>query len=170
MKSSLKPEGDQYRVIQNNIARRGKTLPIETRMLSSINRTFENSGVKSIDELNKIPKRKDYKRILEALEMDTSYPMLQGVPSHSIHGTWVDLALHHLEKVGSGFRPHPDSVTPDPRLFCPISILVLYAMRSYVNKNFPASHEGISILLARIEDLIDRNTKIDALHEKLLST
>lgn len=169
VKSSLKPERNQYRLIQENIARRGKELPIETRILSSINRTFENSGVKSIDELNKIPKRKNYEEILRILEMDSAYPMLQGVPSHSIHGTWVDLVSHHLEKMGSGFRPHPESVIQDPRLFCPISILVLYAMRSYVNKNFPATHKGIAALLARIEDLIERDTQVDALHEDSLS-
>lgn len=168
VKSSLKPEKEEYIIIQENIKRRGSTLPIETRMLNSINRVFKISGITEIDKLT-IPRRKDYKSILTALNMESIYPMLQGIPSHAIHGSWVDIVLHHLEEAGSGFRPKPESVTPDPRLLCPINIFVLTAVESYVRKYFPKNHNGISILLVRVADLVERLTKIDSLHERKLS-
>lgn len=169
VKSSLKPEKELYTIIQRNIASRGRTLPIETRMLNSINRVFQKSGINDISDLKVIPKSKDYKSILEALSIDTLYPMLQGVPSHSIHGTWVDLIQHHLEEHGAGFRPRPESKTPDARSMCPINVVVLTAIKSYLNKYFPSSHNGISVLLARIDDLISRNLKVDSIHEEYLS-
>lgn len=169
VKSSLKPEKETYTIIQENVSKRGEALPIETRMINSINRVFRNSGVTGVNELNSIPKRKGYKSILKTMGMESDYPMLQGVPSHAIHGTWVDLMLHHLEEVDSGFRPKPDPTRPDARLICPINMIVLTAVKSYVDKRFPRGHEGISTLLARIDDLIERNIKIDALHEERFS-
>jgi hypothetical protein len=169
VKSSLRPERDLYKTVQENIAKRGKVLPIEVRMLNSITRVFDSSGVSGIDELNRIPKRKDYKTILDALGMSSAYPMMQGVPSHLIHGTWVDIMSHHLEKMISGFRPKPEPVVPDPRLLCPVATLVLCAMRSYVNKNFPVNHPAISLLLDRIGDLMERTARVDALHEEQIS-
>ncbi len=169
VKSSLKPEKETYIFIQKNISKRGKVLPVETRMLNSINRVFQSSGVAGVDELNSIPKRKDYKRILTIMGMESLYPMLQGVSSHSIHGTWVDLILHHLEENNSGFRPKPDPTTPDVRLLCPINTIVLISIRSYVSKHFSRKHEGVLSLLDRIDNLIERNDKVDALHEERLS-
>jgi hypothetical protein len=170
IKSSLKPEKEQYAFIQENIKRRGSILPIETRMLKSITDVFQTSGVteREINNLT-IPRRKDYKVILTTLGMESIYPMLQGIQSHSIHGSWVDLVKHHLEEVTSGFRPKPEPVIPDPRLLCPINIFVLKATESYVRKYFSEGDEGVSVLLSRITDLIDRIKKVDALHEEKLS-
>jgi len=170
IKSSLKPEKEQYAFIQENINRRGSILPIETRMLKSIISVFKTSGVveTDIDKL-KIPRRKDYKTILTALGMESIYPMLQGIQSHSIHGSWIDLIKHHLEEIDSGFRPTPDPVIPDSRLLCPINIFVLMAVDSYIRKYFPENDAGISFLLSRVVDLIERLTKIDSLHEQKLS-
>ncbi len=171
IKSSLKPEKEQYAFIQESIKKRGNVLPIETRMLKSIISVFKTSGVIEMEiEKLTIPKRKDYKTILTTLGMESVYPMLQGIQSHSIHGSWVDLIKHHLEEVDSGFRPTPDPVIPDPRLLCPINIFVLMAVESYIRKYFPKNDEGISVLLARIADLMERLTKIDSLHEKKLSS
>ncbi|MEK7538923.1 MAG: DUF5677 domain-containing protein [Patescibacteria group bacterium] len=170
IKSSLKPEKEMYAFLQEKIKRRGSILPIETRMLKSITGVFKISGIAEteIDKLI-IPRRKDYKTILTALDMESIYPMLQGIQSHSIHGSWVDLVKHHIEEVDSGFRPTPESVTPDPRLLCPINVFVLMAVESYIRKYFPENDKGISVLLIRITDLIKRLTKIESLHEEKLS-
>lgn len=170
IKSSLKPEKDLYNSIQDNIKKRGKTLPIEKRKLNSINRVLEYSGISGIDELSSIPRRKNYKEILKSIGMESNYNMFQEVPSHSIHGSWVDLALHNLKKDKIGFMPNPDPVHTDPRLLCPINMIILTALRSYLNKYFTQNHEGLKVLLARIDDLIERNKKADELHEKNLSS
>jgi len=166
IKSSLRPEKESYIDIQKNISERRETLPIETRMLNSINRVFRISGITGIGELDQIPKRKNYKNILSSLGMGSLYPMFQGIPSHSVHGTWVDLVLHHLDEIPGGFKPRPDSVTADARLLCPISDIVLMAIRSYVGKYFRKENEGILALLARIDNLIVRNKKVDSIHEE----
>lgn len=169
VKSSLRPERDQRKVIFENIAKRGEGLPIETRMLNSIERVFKVSGINNSDELEKIPGRKDYKEILKALNMDNAYTMLQGVPSHAIHGTWVDLVLHHLEETTSGFKPKPDTARVDARLLLPVSLLVLRALQSYVNSRFAGRHTEITIVLKRMDDLMERISKVDFLHEDRLS-
>ncbi len=169
VKSSLEPERNLYLTIQQSIEKRGETLPIETRMLNSINRVFKNSGVTNVDELKYIPRPKNYRSILKELNIESLYPVLQGVPSHSIHGTWVDLIQHHLEEHEMGFRPKTESKKPDPRLMCPISVVVLTAIKSYLNKYFPSSNEAIAVLLKRIDDLILRNMKVDSIHEQYLS-
>jgi hypothetical protein len=170
IKSSLKAEKEQYALIQENIKRRGKILPIENRMIKSITNVFKISGVAEAEiEKLAIPRRKDYKTILTTLGMESIYPLLQGIQSHSIHGSWVDLIKHHLEEFDSGFRPTPDPVIPDARLLCPVNIFVLTAVESYIRKYFPEGDGGIAILLARITDLMDRLTKIDSLHEEKLS-
>lgn len=167
--SSLKPEINQRKTILENIVRRGEEIPIETRMLRSIERTFKVSGVEDIDALMKIPKRKTYDKILEALDMVHVYPMLQGVPSHAVHGTWVDLVLHHLEETKSGFKPRPETRRADARQLLPVGLFVLYAMRTYISSRFPRSHPGIVTLLSRTEDLIQRISTVDSVHEKKLS-
>lgn len=166
IKSSLRPEKEQSLQIQENIARRGSTLPIENRMLNSINRIFRNSGIGDTSELDNIPKRKDFKQILIAINLEYAYPSLQGISSHAVHGTWVDLMLHHLEEASSGFKPKPESVTADSRLLSPVNTFVLMGIRAYILKYFSEGHEGIPLLLARIEALIERNRLVDSFDEQ----
>lgn len=166
IKSSLKPERDTYAYIKENITKRGSDLPIEKRMLNSINQLFESSGIKNFEELKSIPKRKNYKEILEAMDMGSVYPMFQGISSHSIHGTWVDILKHHLIEIDSGFKPNHNSISTDARLLCPINSIVLSSVKSYINKYFLKENEAIEIIFSRIDDLIERNKNVDLLHEK----
>lgn len=166
IKSSLEAERDSYNLIQNNIKEAGKILPIEKRMLDSMDQLFKDSGIDDIKDLDSMPKRKTYKKILKSLEMESGYPFFQGILSHSIHGTWVDLYKHHLEKTDTGFKAKPESLSPDPRLMCPMCIIVLTAIESYVRKYLPIEDKSISLILERIVDLKERNRQIDSLHEK----
>src|SRR5688572_7054421 len=54
VKSSLRPERDQRTLILRNIEDRGSELPIEKRMLHSIERTLKRSGINDPSELEKI--------------------------------------------------------------------------------------------------------------------
>jgi hypothetical protein len=168
VKSSLRPERDQQRLIDANIQARGHELPIEARMSRSIARVFRLSGVSDISELDKVPKRKDYRKILEAIGRGDAYPMLQGVPSHMVHGTWVDLVLHHLEESGTGFKPKLDPFRPDARLLLPPCLLVAEAVRGYIQSRF-GGHHAVELLLARIDDLLDRIRIVNESHEVQLS-
>ncbi|HUT21871.1 MAG TPA: DUF5677 domain-containing protein [Candidatus Bipolaricaulota bacterium] len=169
VKSSLKPEKEAYDSIQKNISKRGSTLPIEKRMLNSINLTFRTSGIKEVSELTSIPKRKNYKDILTIMGMESFYPFFQGIPSHAIHGTWVDLILHHLEKTDDGFRPKPEPTVTDARLLCPINLIILTAIQSYIKKYFIHDSEVFVALVDRISGLLELNNKVDTAHEESIS-
>jgi hypothetical protein len=169
IRSSLKPERDTRIYIKENIEKRGKELPIETRMINSIEDLFKVSGIENYEELKSIPKRKDYKELLKSVDMESEYPLFQGISSHSIHGTWVDIIKHHLEIVESGFKPKIDPIVSDARLLCPINKIVLMSIKSYINKYFSNDNEIIQAFLSRIDDLIERNDKVDSLHEDSIS-
>lgn len=166
IRSSLKPEKEAHSLIQNKINKRGYSLPIEKRMLKSIDKKFSDSGVKKTEPL---PRNKDYKSILTAIGMESTYPFLQGIASHAIHGNWVDLLAHNLEKTEDGFKPSLDPLTTDARLLVPINTIVLTAIRSYVSKHFPNYNEGISTLINKIDNLEERNLKVDNSHEEKIS-
>jgi hypothetical protein len=167
IKSSLKSEKEAYKQIKNKIQTTGCELPIEKRMLNSMERTFRLSGY-SIKDLDSVPRFKKYKDILIALDMELAHVFIQGVPSHAIHGDWADMILHNLEETDKGFVPKLESSIPDVRLICPINILILDSITSYINKYFSDHPKVISIILERISDLKDRNIKVDNYHEDSL--
>ncbi len=169
VKSSFRPEKETYDYIKENIERRGTTLPIEERIIESINKTIINSGFHDITELENLPRREDFKSILNKMDMEQAYPLLQGIPSHAIHGTWMDLILHHLQKNEQGFSPKLTTFFPDASLLSPISVLILSAIKSYLLKNFSNNPDVVRALSNRIDDLSDRISKVDSLHEETLS-
>lgn len=170
IKSSLKPEKELFETVKKNIEIRGETLPIETRIINSIKHVFKSSEISGIDDLKTIPRRKDYRSMLRLMNMESSYSMLQGVPSHAIHGDWVDILKHHIEEIEkSNFIPNTKPLVPDTRQLCPVNLMVLNSVQSYIKKYFPIGNEDIEILLARVANLIKRNKEVDEAHEEYIS-
>lgn len=169
VKFSLAPERALYDQITRNISdRTGIELPIETRMLASIQRTCKDSGV-NIEEIN--PKFGDWggglRNRLKALNLEDSYVSLQRIPSHAIHGTWVDLLLYHLETKEGGFSPKPTWTLVDVRLLAPVSLYALEAAREYI-KMFIGELPEVKPLYARMDDLKQRILKLNEAHEAWL--
>lgn len=172
VKFSLGPERELYDIIQANIAERGgDVLPIEKRMLDSINRVCQGSGVK-IEEVNQ--KYGDWggglRQRLKALNKEEQYVVVQRLPSHAVHGTWVDLCMRHLEyEPNSGvFLPDNSFADVDARLLAPIATFVLQPTKLYLERFFSDIPETAK-LLERIEDLQNRIIEADATHEKLMA-
>ena len=168
----LSSERELYDVIQKNITERGgETLPIERRMLKSIDKVCRLSGVAIADVQLKMGNWGGGLRSrLSAIGEGDAYPMLQRVPSHAIHGTWVDLVQHHLTEVDKGgFRPDPTSSRVDSRLMLPVCVLVLSAARTYVEGFFSSLCE-LEPLLERIADLIRRIMSVDETHEAWMNS
>ncbi|MBZ5527599.1 MAG: DUF5677 domain-containing protein [Acidobacteriia bacterium] len=170
VKFSLGPERELYDSIQANVvARGGEVWPIEQRMLESINDVCEASGVK-IEEVNR--KYGDWggglRERLKALNKEERYVAMQRIPSHGVHGTWVDLYMNHLERDSKNdvFIPQPKFSWVDARLLGPIAILVLEATQPYLERYFFRIPET-KLLLERIGDLRSRLAEADAVHEKL---
>lgn len=168
VKSGLGPDKELFDNIQENISERGHELPIETRMLRSINNLFKISGISDLTELDNVPRWKSYKAILRELDLESAYVALQRIPSHLVHGTWPDLAMHHLGAVEGGFEPNLDSITPDSRLLCPTINIVLLSVKAYIEKYF-FDVDGITLITDRVDDLIKRNDIVDRFHESGLS-
>jgi len=167
---SLGPERELYDLIQDNIKMRGeRVLPIEERMLKSIDRVCRLAGLK-IEEVD--PKFRNWggglRERLRALGEESLYVSIQRIPSHAVHGTWVDLVLHHLQETEGGFAPDPSWSPVDPRLLCPPCIRVLDAARTYLKTYFGDLPE-LKPLYHRIDDLQERIKKLDAGHEQWFS-
>lgn len=93
--------------IEANVSSRGYELPIEARMVRSIETLFQKSGVE-ISGINDKDKRSwagsIYDRA-EAVGYGEMYLAAFSFTSHEVHGNWGDLVEHHLEWSPSGFLP-----------------------------------------------------------------
>jgi hypothetical protein len=172
VKLSLGPERELYDTIQANIAeRRGEVLAIEKRMMESIYRVCQASGVK-IEEVKQ--KYGDWggglKERLKAVKKEEQYLAVQRLPSHAVHGSWVDLSMHHLnyEPKTDVFLPDNSFTNVDARLLGPVATFVLPPTKLYLEHFFSSIPETAN-LLARIEDLQNRIFEADAAHEKLMA-
>jgi hypothetical protein len=172
VKFSLGPERELYDLIQANVAaRNGDVWPIERRMLESIDDVCRASGVKIEDASRKYG---DWgggiRERLKTLGKERQYVSMQRIPSHAIHGSWVDLYKNHLEHnvKADAYRPDPRFSQVDARLLGPVALLVLEAVRPYLNRFFSSTPES-NLLVNRIVDLQNRILEVDAAHEKLIA-
>jgi hypothetical protein len=168
IRSSLGPERDLYDVIQRNIEKRGEAgaQPIEERMLKSIDRVARLGGV-DIETVD--AKQRDWggnlRERLKAMGDGERYLFLQRIPSHAVHGTWVDLVLHHLEETEGGLRPKPGWSAVDARLLSSAAIIVLQAAEEYLQSFFGDLPE-LKPMYGRIADLEERLVRLDRAHEE----
>ena len=162
VKGSLAAEIGLYKLIRTNVDKRGgRQLVIEQGMLQSIKDTCEQSGVK-IEEVN----RKagawggSFRDKAEALGIGPGYVALQMIPSHAVHGTWVDLVKNHLLPKEAGFEPNFAWKKTDGELLSPVAILVLEAVRDYLNRYF--DHPSADPLHRRLTSLEERLTRVES--------
>ena len=104
---------------------------------------------------------------LEALKQEDMYVSLQRIPSHAVHGTWVDLIQHQLDAKEGGFSPRPTWSNVDARLLSPVGLFVIDAARDYM-KTFFGELPELKPLYARMDDLRQRILTVDAAHEAWL--
>jgi hypothetical protein len=172
VKFSLGPERELYDIIRANVTARGGELqPIERRMLESINDVCQASGV-TIEEVDR--KHRDWggniRERLKALNKEMRYVMTQRLPSHAVHGSWVDLYKNHLEydSTSNVFKPDPEFSNVDERHMGPVAFLVLEAIKPYVMRFFSTIPEH-KLLLEKIDDLRNRIRAVGVVHEKLMT-
>lgn len=166
---SLGPERELYDQIQANIsARHGEELPIEERLLGSIDYICGASGIK-IDQVDR--KHRDWgenvRSRLKALGKQSLYAIYR-TGSHAVHGTWPDLFTGHLtyDENAKVFQPDMKWTRVGTRMLAPIAILVLEAIDPYLERFFPAAKEK-DMLRERIADLHARLAEADEADEKL---
>jgi hypothetical protein len=169
---SLKQEKRLYERISKEIeGRRGEKLPIEERMLGSIDKAVKASGL-SIEDLS--PSRpKDWadKNLYEradAVGLGGTYIGTFGGPSSSIHGNWMDLLEFQLETHHDegNFCPDFEWHNPRPQIGHTVAFLAVEATREY----FAYVGEGpIEFMEERFADLSNRIREAERAHEAFLN-
>jgi len=140
-------------------------------MLSSIDDVCLMSGVK-IENVEQ--KHKDWAgnvRVrLQAVGKEKQYVAMMRMPSHAVHGSWVDLYKNHLavDKRSGLFSPKSNFSDVDERLLGPIAFLVLDATAPYLLRYFSDVPET-GLLLTRMADLVNRIVVVGDAHERLFS-
>lgn len=139
----LKTELELKKHINNNISSRNdEELVIEKRMLGSIQRSIESSGLTD-DEIDKTSKMPDLAAMLDTTGRSRlEYIVGLRLGSHYVHGTWVGLLTHYLEKDDSGtFKPrgHDCSMHVNQYVYTPI--IILDALTAFSEFIFPEGDE-----------------------------
>lgn len=169
---SLGPERELHDEILKNISDRGgEHLPIEDRMLRSIDNVTRALG-KPIAEVKKQSGQwggGNFRARLAALGKEDLYLTIQRISSHAIHGTWVDLYLNHLlEDENKGCYRIRQKKRCDARILTPSAFLVLLSVHAYVDSSFENKSE-VKFLLDAIAELCERLKQFEGIHEKLFS-
>lgn len=167
---SLRHEIRLLELIEKNIRTRdGAVLPIEERMISSIEKTFYNSGFERGDatKISMTPwsKLNLYKRA-EAIGWEHAYLGAFGGPSHSVHGNWQDLIQYQLQIVEGGYKPNFNWHHPRPHLVFLIVILGCKCLAAYASHVLDQHSEPF---INALSDLCERARQANDAHENFLS-
>lgn len=167
---SLRHEKKLRDVIQSNIeSRGGDVLPIEARMLESINKSFQKSGIQPEEVTKEAAKPwKDvnlYERA-KAVGLGDAYLGLFGGPSHNVHGSWQDLLEYHLHHDGEGFTPELAWHRPRPQVLFALAKIGVATLQMYLQHFAGDSADAV---VRTLEDLRDRIQVVDHAHEAFLS-
>ncbi|MCZ4270406.1 DUF5677 domain-containing protein [Rhodobacteraceae bacterium G21628-S1] len=172
VKSSFKHEVKLRKTIEKNIAaRRGVVLPIEDRMMKSIDRAFASSGLDPSD-LNGYRERNWGGRNLyekaDDLGMGDAYLGAFSGPSLAVHGAWGDIYSHCLQTDGDSlFSPNTEWGYPRPQLVTASAKLCLFAIDDYFG--FVGGPELQKAVQEHLSDLATRLSAFDQAHEGYLS-
>lgn len=168
---SLREEKRLLKKIEENIAKRGKELPIEKRMLRSIAASFNDSGVKpeQVDETDRDPWGKSIFERAKQVGLKDAYQGLISMASHAVHGNWQDLISHHLEIKEDGFLPETRWTSPKPQPLFVAALITLDACEDYVSYLFPESDDKTKMRKS-LADCKARAIEADCLHEDFLTS
>jgi len=90
-----------------------------------------------------------------------------GSGSHSVHGDWYEISLHHIKRSGRYYLPDLRYDDPDPRVACALTDICLGTLHSYLKWNKLDPDDYISPTILR---LVELNRHIDTAHESTMGT
>ena len=116
-------------------ARGGDLLVIEARMLATIQRWIDDTGLTE-EDIRLAKNLPDVAAMFSAVDHSrTEYVVHQCIGSHFIHGTWVDLLMNYLVKEDDGqyrLKTRKESL-PDFSLLMVTAMLVLNAIEDFLS-------------------------------------
>jgi hypothetical protein len=160
------------RILANIDARSGIMLPIEDRMLQSINYTARKANV-SLDQID--PQQDNrwggsiYKRCKDVGWVDAYLYVFSG-GSSSIHGNWQELAGNHLEwdENKDGFTNKTEWALVRPQQPLALARLIIETLSEYAA--FVGGDEAAELFDLYLRSLHDRVHTLTLKHEAYLST
>lgn len=166
---SLQHERKLFKLIKQNISDRGgEPLPIEKRMMESIEKSFKASNLDSNAEYPKIKNWGGESLFDKArsLGLDELYLVAFGGGSHTIHGNWQDLLEYHLITEENTFRPNFEWHLPRPQVLNVTAYISVDTIIDYLNWLFESRPPDY--LVEKLVDLKSRINLIEELHENFL--
>jgi hypothetical protein len=172
VKNSFKHEIKLRKKIDQNIAARGGViLPIEDRMMKSIDRAYARAGLGPDDFDGPAKRNWGGKNLYEKasdLGMADVYLGAFSGPSQSVHGAWGDIYSHCLLTEGDGlFSPNIEWGYPRPQLITALAKLSIFAIDDYFG--FIGSPELQEAVQEHLNDLEARLSALDQGHESYLA-
>lgn len=148
-----------------------KILPIEDRMMKSIDRAFASAGLDPND-LNGYRERNWGGRNLyekaDDLGMGDAYLGAFSGPSQAVHGAWGDIYSHCLQTDGDElFSPNTEWGYPRPQLITASANLSLFAIDDYFG--FVGGPDFQEAVQEHLSDLAARLSAFDQAHEGYLA-
>lgn len=167
---SMRHEKKLLDKIQANILQRGGVaLPIEERMIKSIQNKAAESGIDIASVRTSTPKNWGGKNVFEkasAVNLDEAYLAAFGGGSHSIHGNWMDLLEYHLEFEDGGFHPDCEWTKPRPQMLLALAKLTVETLYTYFD--YLGHIEARRLMDDCLADAWGRIREVDELHEQYL--
>ena len=140
--------------IDANVSARGTgELAIERRMLGSIQRCIQTSGLTEA-QINASKKLPDLASMIESLKHDRlMYIVGQKVGSHHVHGTWPSLLFHYLDRDDDGtWHPRDHNCHTHINQYVFVPLVVLSAVKAFIEFVFDDAND-IEPLIALIESI-----------------
>ncbi|TPW75573.1 DUF5677 domain-containing protein [Schumannella soli] len=158
---SMIAEREFKKDVDRQIAQRGRQLPIEERILSSIAASFAAAGVSE----DALPSRgangwPSAEKRVHALG-PTAYSAYR-MGSNVVHGAFADIEKSHLVRKGTGFEIVLDPVRFRPQPLLTIALLMNDAMLGYITAWVPEARESFS---KRLMNLRKKLHDVDTWHE-----
>ena len=155
----LRAERELYKQITDNTSDRGgKYLAIERNMMTSIENVFRKSQLSLDDEPKRGVSLGSYESRLRHLGLQDLYLALQRIGSHSIHGTWGDLVLYHLDHDGQKFHPNFGHAKTRGKLFTLPAVIVAKSISAYLSAYFePDEVEPLQTRLKQLQNSLAEN-------------
>ena len=142
-------------------------LPIETRMLRSIEATFDRAGVNPAEIKAKEWRSLSSEQKARDVGLEGLYELAFRVASHNVHGTWHDLEFYHLELVDGEYRPEIRFHHPRPQILELATVASLDTADEYLQ--FIAEDKDVAPILERVRTLRDWFLQISRRHEDTLT-
>lgn len=159
------------RIRENIDSRNGEQLPIERRMIASIERSFRVSGIEIDGNVEAKERNWGGANIFErakAVGLADAYMAAFGGGSHSIHGNWQDLVEYHLEDIEeNAFLADFEWHSPRPQLLDAISLHAAEAVVDFAQFLSPNETET---MVDSLRDFQERVLVLSRSHEEFLSS